>query len=119
MTQIIAELSGNHGGDLGKAKELIRAAAKAGCYAAKVQCYTPGDLDAENAALYERLKVPLEWYPELFEVARVADILFFASVFAPWAVSFLSEFKPPFIKTASPESTRLSRDTYLDIALRA
>ena len=117
MTFIIAELSGNHGGDLGKAKELIRAAAECGCDAAKIQAYLPEDLDAENAALYQKLHIPKDWYGELFSTADMAKIDLFASVFAPWAVEFLEPFKPIAYKIASPESTRLDRDTYLDLAM--
>src|SRR5689334_14925524 len=117
MTFIIAELSGNHGGDLAKCKELIRAAQKSGCDAAKIQCYRPEDLDAENVALYTKLQIPQDWYPELFDLADLVGIPLFASVFAPWAISFLEQYKPPYYKIASPESTRLTRDTYLDLAL--
>ena len=38
---IIAELSANHGGSLTRAKESIKAAAKTGVSAVKIQTYTP------------------------------------------------------------------------------
>jgi pseudaminic acid synthase len=114
---IIAELSGNHGGDLAKCKELIRAAAECGCDAAKIQCYAPEDLDRENVDLYRKLAIPREWYGELFSAADMARIDLFASVFAPWAVEFLEQFKPIAYKIASPGSTRLTRETYLDLAM--
>jgi pseudaminic acid synthase len=108
MTILIAELSGNHGGDLEKAKELIHAAKWAGCDAVKIQLYEPEDLcDPANNAIYEKCKVPRDWIPELFARAKSCGIPLFSSVFAPWAVTFLEQFDPFAYKIASPESTRL------------
>jgi len=114
---IIAEMSGNHGGDLVKAKELIVAAAQCGCDAVKIQTYKPEDLcDPENNEIYEKSKIPLSWYPALFATAKENNIPLFSSVFAPWAIEFLVRFDCPAYKIASPESTRLSEETYFQLA---
>ncbi len=47
---IIAELSANHGGDLDRAKNSIKVAAKSGASAVKIQTYTP-DTMTLNCAL--------------------------------------------------------------------
>ena len=41
---LIAELSANHGGSIERAKESIRAAAKTGISAVKIQSYTPDSM---------------------------------------------------------------------------
>ncbi len=117
MTTIIAEISGNHGGDLGRANELIVAAARAGCDMVKIQTYRPNDMnDPENNDLYQKYRIPEDWYPVLFDTAFRYGIPLFSSVFAPWAIDFLEQFKCPIYKIASPESTQLDPSVYLAIA---
>lgn len=114
---IIAELSGNFAGDLAKGKEMIRAAARCGCDAVKIQTYEPADMnDPANNHIYEKCSLPRAWYPELFGTAKENNIPLFSSVFAPWAVDFLEWFDCPAYKIASPESTRL--DSYSDLVAR-
>lgn len=115
---IFAEISGNHGGDLSKAQELIAAAAWAGCDAVKFQLYKPEDMhDPENNHIYEQYQVPTDWLPELF--ASAGETKLFASVFAPWAVEALEPFNPWAYKLASPESTRLPAYSDLIDAIKA
>ena len=117
---IIAEMSGNHGGSLLRALELIFSAKNAGCDAIKIQLYEPEDLcDPANKELYEKCKTPREWVPHLFNAAKAVGIPIFSSVFAVWAVDFLEQFNCPAYKIASPESTRLQDDTYRRLAARA
>ena len=117
MTVIIAEISGNHGGDLGKAKELIIAAARAGCDLVKVQTYRPEDMnDPANNHLYQKYRIPEDWYAALFDTAFRFGIPLFSSVFAPWAVDFLEQFDCPIYKIASPESTQLNAIIYRKLA---
>jgi N-acetylneuraminate synthase len=114
---IIAEMSGNHGGNLLNAEALIEAAAKCGCDAIKVQTYKPADmLDPANNSLYGECKIPLDWFPLLFARAAAFNIPLFSSVFAPWAIDFLEQFDCPAYKLASPESTRLPQGTYGQLA---
>lgn len=109
MTKIIADISGNHGGSLDKAMDLIRAAADCGCDYAKFQYYDPELMpDQENRALYDNLRVPRDWLVQLFGTATKAHIPFFASVFDIDGVLELEDWNVPFFKIASPESTRLN-----------
>src|SRR5258708_35677199 len=120
MTEIVAEISGNHGGSLEKAKLLILAAADAGCDYAKFQYYRPWDMpdlyEGKNEEMYCKLMVPNIWLPELFRFAKHNCIGLFASVFSAPAAYELLQFDVPFIKIASPESTRLPFETYEVIA---
>jgi pseudaminic acid synthase len=117
MTMIIAEISGNHGGDLNKAFDLIRAAARCGCDAVKFQLYKPQDLnDPANNEDYEKYHVPEAWLENMFYEAELAGVPLFASVFAPWAVEALEAFGAFAYKIASPESTRLPEQTYRELA---
>ncbi len=110
MAKIIADISGNHGGSLEKAMDLIRAAADCGCDYAKFQYYDPKLMPdyCGNEAIYDRLHVPMGWLILLFNTAERADIPLFASVFDVGGVDDLYEYNPPFFKIASPESTRLN-----------
>jgi sialic acid synthase SpsE len=119
---IIAEMSGNHGGSLLKARQLIEAAADCGCDAVKIQTYEPDDLcDPANNAIYEECKIPSNWFPHLFQCATEFSIPLFSSVFAPWAIEFLKQFNCPAYKLASPESTQLAPHIYYELreAIRA
>lgn len=119
MTEIVAEISGNHNGALEKAKELIVTAAICGCQYAKFQYYDPLDMpdrhEDNNEEMYKKLMVPPWWLPHLFRTAEDNGIGLFASVFSGRAARELLEFDVPYIKIASPDSTQLGRETYLDI----
>ena len=116
MIEIVAEISGNHDGSLDKALSLITAAAIAGCDYAKFQFYRPEDMPdrhgGDNEKMYRKLMVPDDWLPELFLVAKEKAIGLFASVFSVRAVHELLKYDVPYIKIASPDSTRLSYEVY-------
>src|SRR5689334_14565115 len=107
---IVAEISCNHNGDIGKAKELIDAAIWAEADAVKFQTYTPGDLCKEgspNWELYGRAMTPREWHEELFTYCHHAHMPAFSSPFSIHAVEYLErEIGPPVYKIASPEALR-------------
>jgi pseudaminic acid synthase len=119
---VIAEMSGNHDGDLDKALEIVRAAAEAGAHAVKLQTYTADTitLDADtpefrlSAAhelwadrrlydLYEEAHTPWDWHEPIFELARELGLLAFSSPFDPTAVAFLEDLDVPCYKIASSE----------------
>ncbi len=119
MTEIVAEISGNHGGSLEKAKELIFWASWAGCDYAKFQYYRPEDMSdrrvGDNDAMYHRLMVPDEWLPELFDHAHRCNIGLFASVFSARAIRELAKYDISYVKLASPSSTWLPTKVYQEI----
>lgn len=116
---IIAELSGNHNRSMELALELIRAAAKAGASAIKLQTYTPDCLTVRGAFtitetsspwfgrelydLYEEANTPWEWHKELFEAALAEGLPCFSTPFSTKAVEFLETLNNPIYKVASFE----------------
>lgn len=116
---VIAELSGNHNRSLDLALDLVRAAAKAGASAIKLQTYTPDCLTVRGAFtitepsspwlgrelydLYEEANTPWEWHQELFEAARAEGIPCFSTPFSTRAVEFLETLNNPIYKVASFE----------------
>ena len=97
-TFIIAELSGNHNGDIELAKQTILAAKEAGVNAVKIQTYTADtitlDCDTEDFQihgglwdgynyyrLYQEAYTPWEWHKELFEYAKEIGICLFSTPF--------------------------------------
>lgn len=119
-TLIIAELSANHGHELGIAIETIKAAKRAGADAIKLQTYTADTLtiDCNNEYftiqeglwkgrtlydLYQEAYTPWEWHEELFRVAKEERLICFSTPFDKTAVDFLEQFNPPAYKIASFE----------------
>jgi pseudaminic acid synthase len=116
---VIAELSGNHNRSKGLALELVRAAAKAGASAIKLQTYTPDCLTIRGAFtinepsspwlgrelydLYEEANTPWEWHRDLFEASREEGIPCFSTPFSTKAVEFLETLNNPIYKIASFE----------------
>lgn len=117
---LIAEMSANHAGDKGRAKEIIHAAAEAGADCIKIQTYTPNTITLncnnkyfhiENGTwagenlyqLYGKAFTPWEWQAELKEEADKAGIDFFSTPFDRTSVDFLEEIGIGFYKIASFE----------------
>jgi N-acetylneuraminate synthase len=119
---IIAELSGNHNGDMRRALELIEMAAEKGADAVKLQTYTADSLVLNsnrpeftiNAPdnkwngrrlydLYEEAHTPWEWHARLFERARELGMTMFSAPFDKAAVALLESLDTPAYKLASNE----------------
>jgi pseudaminic acid synthase len=119
---IVAEMSGNHDGDLDKALAIVRATAAAGAHAIKLQTYTADTItiDVDTPAfrissghelwadrrlydLYQEAHTPWEWHAPIFELARQLGLVAFSSPFDPTAVAFLEDLDVPCHKIASSE----------------
>ncbi|SOE21823.1 N-acetylneuraminate synthase [Spirosomataceae bacterium TFI 002] len=120
---IIAEMSGNHNGDIDRALALVKAAANAGASALKLQTYTADtitinhrgglfDITDKNSLwygrnlyeLYQEAHTPWEWHKEIFDYANSLGMLAFSSPFDETAVDFLETLNVPAYKIASFES---------------
>lgn len=130
-TFIIAEISANHNHNIEIAKEMIRAAKKAGADAVKLQTYTANTitLDCDNEYfqikqgtiwdgktlynLYEEAYTPWEWHKELIDTANEEGIICFSSPFDKTAVDFLEKLRVPAYKIASFEITDLALIEYV------
>lgn len=117
---VIAELSGNHNGQIERALKLIELAKQAGADAVKFQTYTADTITLDHAGpgfaiegglwdgrklyeLYQEAHTPWDWHPILFEHARKVGITCFSSPFDPTAVDFLESLGSPAYKIASFE----------------
>ncbi len=118
---IVAELSGNHGGDINKAYKLIKAAADASADAVKLQTYTPDTITLNSNKsyfhtninglwagktlyqLYSEAYTPWSWHKELKDYAESLGLEFFSTPFDITSADYLEELGIPCYKISSFE----------------
>lgn len=119
---VIAEMSGNHNGDLDRAFAIVDAVAESGAHALKLQTYRADTItiDVDTPAfriankdslwdgetlytLYDRAHTPWEWHEPIFTRARERGLEVFSSPFDPTAVDLLESLEAPAYKIASSE----------------
>lgn len=119
---LVAELSGNHNGDLARALALVDAAADCGADAIKLQTYTADTITLDVSSddfvvrkkdspwegrtlhsLYDEAHTPWDWHPQIIERAETRGLAWFSSPFDFTAVDFLESLGTPCYKIASPE----------------
>lgn len=118
---LIAELSGNHKGDIQRAKRIMDEAHAAGFDALKLQFFTPEDMTLplyerefvvnggmwQGRSLYDLYKesaLPEEWLASLFKHANNIGLYLFSSVFSPKGLAVLESLNCPAYKIASFEA---------------
>ena len=118
---IVAEISGNHVGNLKLLKKTMLSAKKSGADAVKIQSYEAETLTLNSTnkhflindksiwkgknlyKLYKKAQTPFKWHKEIFNFAKKNKIICFSAPFDLKAVKILKKLNCPIYKIASPE----------------
>jgi N-acetylneuraminate synthase len=115
LPYFIADIGANHNGDLGKAKELIYLAAKAGAHAAKFQHFKADSIVSKYGfetlkgeqshqknwkksvfEVYQDASINLDWTKTLVDTCKDAGVEFFTSPYSTSLVDYVDEYVPAF-----------------------
>lgn len=127
---VIAEISANHNGSIEDAKILINLAKKNGADAVKIQTYRPDTITLNSRLpdfmideglwagkslfeLYEEAHTPWEWHEELFNHAKLNELILFSTPFDLSSVDLLESLSTPAYKIASFEIADLRLISYV------
>jgi N,N'-diacetyllegionaminate synthase len=100
----VAEIGGNHNGDINLALRMIDAAVAAGAQAVKFQTYVTGQFLVRGSPYFETFKreeLPFEAFSALCRHAAGKGLIFFSTPFDFESVDFLASIDVPLFKVAS------------------
>lgn len=107
---IVAEIGGNHGGEVHLAEQMIRAAADAGLKAVKFQAYHTAEFLSPQSPYFDELaaeELNDEQLKRLAALAKELGLIFGLSVFDRAALTLARDCEAGFIKISSGDLTHL------------
>ena len=127
---IIAEISGNHGGNKKRFLNLVNLACKNGADLIKIQTYEPKDITIKSKGshykiksgiwknkflwdIYKKASTPFAWHKEAFKIAKKNKKIIFSSPFSKRAVDLLESLNVTIYKIASFEITDVNLIKYI------
>ena len=113
---VIAEIGGNHGGDIELARRMVDAAAESGAWAVKFQTYKTEELVAPNSEYYEAFAgeaLSFAEFEELAKYCRKKGVVFLSTPFGTESADLLEKLAVPAFKIASGDLTHRSMLRYI------